>query len=171
MTCLLLRPFLRLQMLGLGTGFSLATYQLSHQRPMKLDSPLISSAASSRRALKTLILQNSRLNPRTVRQISSGSILGTVIAIASLKWSRLILFDRSLRWHCSERLLTTSCSTDWFVSCLCTGNQEPHIISFCMSCPLTACSGRQVTELMSFHMTSYVIMLSIWIWGPLSKKI
>ncbi len=64
-------------MLGLGIGLSLATFQLAHQRPMKLDSaPRISAQGDSRAAQRTPV-RNGILNPRVVRQISSGSILGT----------------------------------------------------------------------------------------------
>lgn len=77
MAFIFLRPVLRPQILGLGIGLSLATLHLGHQRPMKLDSGPILSPGGYNRAPQTPPLQNGRLNPRAIRQISSGSILGT----------------------------------------------------------------------------------------------
>jgi hypothetical protein len=78
MASIFLRPVLWTQILGLGIGLSLGTLHLDHQRPMKLDSGPISSAGGYNLAPKTPYLQNGRLNPKAVRQISSGSILGTL---------------------------------------------------------------------------------------------
>jgi len=77
MASIFLRPVLGPRILGLGIGLSLATLRLSHQRPIMLDSSPISSAAGYNPAPQSPPLQNGRLNPRAVRQISSGSILGT----------------------------------------------------------------------------------------------
>jgi hypothetical protein len=77
MASIFLRPVLRPQIFGLGIGLSLATLHLGLQRPMKLDSGPVSSAEGHNRASQTPPLQNGRLNPRAVQQISRGSILGT----------------------------------------------------------------------------------------------
>ena len=77
MASIFLRPILRPQILGLCIGLSLATLQIGHQRPMKLDSAPSSSTGGYNQAPQTPPLRNGRLNQRAVRQISSGSILGT----------------------------------------------------------------------------------------------
>jgi len=87
MASIFLRPVLRPQMLGLGIGLSLATFQLGHQRPMKLDSVPNSSAEGYNRSSQTP-LRNYKLNPRAVRQISSGSILGLCAGLAVSTFSR-----------------------------------------------------------------------------------
>ena len=74
-----LRPALRPRILGLGIGLSLATLRLGHERPMKLDPGPISWAGVYSRAPQTPPLRNGNSRPKAkaVRQISTGSILGT----------------------------------------------------------------------------------------------
>jgi hypothetical protein len=73
-----LRPLYRPQSLGLGFGLSLATFHLSQQNPMRLDSGFpIGATNSYHREVETPVLKNGRLNPRAIRHISSGSITGS----------------------------------------------------------------------------------------------
>jgi hypothetical protein len=75
----LLRPLFRPQVLGLGLGVGLlATHQMRFKAPIRLDSsPGILSGGSYRANAKTPIVRgDGGLNPRAVRQISSGSIIG-----------------------------------------------------------------------------------------------
>ncbi|TVY56395.1 hypothetical protein LCER1_G001268 [Lachnellula cervina] len=78
MASLLLRPLMRPQTLGLGLGLglSVASYHALHQRPIRLDSSPFSSDSYKRNAQTPVLSQGGRLNPRAVRQISSGSIIG-----------------------------------------------------------------------------------------------
>ncbi len=76
-----LRPvLLRPQTLGVGLGVGLfATQQFRYKQSIRLDGPSSSilSAESYRANAKTPVVRNSGgLNPRAVRQISSGSIIG-----------------------------------------------------------------------------------------------
>jgi hypothetical protein len=76
-----LRPFFRPQTstlgLGLGLGLSLAGYHtVTHRRPILLDGPLLSNDPYRRNA-QTPVLHKGQWNPAAVRQMSSGSILGT----------------------------------------------------------------------------------------------
>lgn len=78
MASLLLRPFMRPQILGLGLGLSLASsYHALHQQPARLDSSPFSSDSYKKNAQTPVVRQGGSLNPRAVRQISSGSIIGT----------------------------------------------------------------------------------------------
>lgn len=81
MASLLLRPLLRPQTLGLGLGLSYFTHQTLYQRPYRLDavsasSPILSQDSYVRNA-KVPVVREGRLNESAVRQISSGSIIGT----------------------------------------------------------------------------------------------
>ena len=69
----------------------MATYHVMHQRPIRLDSSPVGSggvfsAGSYSRNARTPVLNNGRLNPRAVKQISSGSIIG----MYSLKWGQIL---------------------------------------------------------------------------------
>jgi len=87
MASLLFRPFLRLHTLGFGAGLCLASLRISHQRPSLLDSTAIESSRENSRFLS---FQKTRLNPKVVRQISSGSIIGLCAGLA------VSIFSRSL---------------------------------------------------------------------------
>lgn len=80
MASMLLRPLLRPQTLGLGLGLSLATLQVTRQRPLKLDSASVLSPGSYKRDAQTPVVRNGALNPAAVKQISSGSIIGMLRA-------------------------------------------------------------------------------------------
>ncbi|PQE11941.1 fun14 family protein [Rutstroemia sp. NJR-2017a BVV2] len=75
MSRLLLRP----QALGLGIGASISTYHLLHQRPMRCDSGNAAVPVTTR---------DGGLNPKAVRQISSGSIIGLCAGLAVSTFSR-----------------------------------------------------------------------------------
>lgn len=76
MASIFLRPLLRPQSLGMGLGLSIAGYHALHQRPVRLDAPVLQGDSYGRNA-QTPVRRNGPLNPRAVRQISSGSITGT----------------------------------------------------------------------------------------------
>ncbi|KAF8866007.1 hypothetical protein BDZ45DRAFT_640986 [Acephala macrosclerotiorum] len=87
MASILLHPLLRPQFLGLGLGLSMATYHTVYRQPaFRLDSSPSSSGPGSilstdsyrRNAEVPVIKSGGRLNERAVRQISSGSIIGTL---------------------------------------------------------------------------------------------
>ncbi|KAE9374890.1 hypothetical protein N431DRAFT_336514 [Stipitochalara longipes BDJ] len=93
MASLLLRPLFRPQALGLGLGLSIATYHALHQRPLRLDSGLVSgsgvfSADSYGRNARTPVVKGGNLNPAAVRQISSGSIIGLCAGLVVSTFSR-----------------------------------------------------------------------------------
>jgi len=85
---MLLRPLVRPQVLGIGLGLSLATFKLSMQRPMRLDSAPILSNDSYKRNAQTPVVRNGQLNPGAVRQISTGSIIGLCAGLAVSVFSR-----------------------------------------------------------------------------------
>ena len=95
MASFLLRPLFRPQALGLGLGLSMVTYHALHQRPMRLDSSPVSgssgvfSADTYGRNAKTPVVQGGHLNPRAVRQISSGSVVGMYSNYVSKEEGRL----------------------------------------------------------------------------------
>ncbi|TVY44337.1 hypothetical protein LOCC1_G002268 [Lachnellula occidentalis] len=76
MASLLLRPLMRPQTLGLGLGLSVASYHALHQRPIRLDSSPFSAQSYKENAQTPVLSHGRSLNPRAVRQISSGSIIG-----------------------------------------------------------------------------------------------
>ncbi|PQE16554.1 fun14 family protein [Rutstroemia sp. NJR-2017a WRK4] len=85
MSRLLLRP----QALGLGIGASISTYHLLHQRPMRCDSGSVLSGTSyQRNAAVPVTTRDGGLNPKAVRQISSGSIIGLCTGLAVSTFSR-----------------------------------------------------------------------------------
>ncbi|KAH8771204.1 hypothetical protein F5882DRAFT_179889 [Hyaloscypha sp. PMI_1271] len=94
MASFLLRPLLRTQALGLGLGLSMVTYHALHQRPMRLDSSPVSgssgvfSADTYGRNAMTPVVQGGHLNPRAVRQISRGSIVGLCAGLLVSTFSR-----------------------------------------------------------------------------------
>ena len=64
---------------GLGLGLSIAgCHHALHQRPMRLDGPVAvsSSDSYSRSAPSSMGRRRAQFNPATVREISSGSIIG-----------------------------------------------------------------------------------------------
>ena len=78
-----LRPLFRPQVLGLGLGAGIfATHQLRFKTPIRLDSsPTILSSDSYRSNAKTpVISSDGGMNPRAIRQISSGSIIGMTLS-------------------------------------------------------------------------------------------
>jgi len=91
MASLLLRPLMRPQTLGLGLGLSLASYHAFHQRPIRLDSSPFSSDSYKRDAQTPVLSRAGSLNPRAVRQISSGSIIGTNRMLLMLYKERQLL--------------------------------------------------------------------------------
>lgn len=77
MASLLLRPMLRPHALGMALGLSFATFTtVTRQRPLSLDSKSMLSTYSSKAAAQPPLLREAPLSPRTVRQISGGSIIG-----------------------------------------------------------------------------------------------
>ena len=72
----LLRPLLRPQTLGLSLGLSFSAFQFGQGTAMRLDSSPAGFKSRYKRQPQTPILQNGKLNPGAVRQVSSGSILG-----------------------------------------------------------------------------------------------
>jgi len=84
MASLLLRPIFRPQTLGLGLGLGLSIATLQHRQAIRLDgpsTPTFSSSSYSKNARTPVLDRRSPggLNPRAVRQVSSGSIIGTSI--------------------------------------------------------------------------------------------
>lgn len=73
---------MRMYLAGLGLGLSIAgCHAALHQRPVRLDGPAISSSSSGSIFQTTgrapsLDRPRHRLNPATVREVSSGSIIG-----------------------------------------------------------------------------------------------
>jgi len=88
MASLLLRPILRPQTLGLGLGLSLYSFHLSQHRPLRLDSGPIPTSDSYRRNAQVPVLQQGRLNPDAVKQMSKGSIIGLCAGLAVSTFSR-----------------------------------------------------------------------------------
>jgi len=89
MASLLLRPLLRPQTLGLGLGLGLSLVTLQHRQAIRLDTaasnPPIFSSSSYSRTAKTPVLDRRSpggLNPKAVRQVSSGSIIGLCAGLA-----------------------------------------------------------------------------------------
>lgn len=76
MASIFLRPILRPQVLGLGLGLSIATVQMVQQRPMLLDTKPMLSGDSYATQAQTPVVRDGQLNPKAVRQISSGSVVG-----------------------------------------------------------------------------------------------
>lgn len=73
-----LRPLFRPHALGLGLSLSIATVRLAQQKPIRLDAgtiPILSSEPYRKNA-EVPVIEKGHLNPRAVRQISSGSIIG-----------------------------------------------------------------------------------------------
>lgn len=90
MASILLKPVLRPLPLSYCVGISFAILHFGRQRPLQLDAGPISSTDGHKRIPQTPILQNGRLNPKAVRQISSGSILGTPVSIrVSWLWANI----------------------------------------------------------------------------------
>ncbi|KAL3425765.1 FUN14 family protein [Phlyctema vagabunda] len=90
MASLLLRPLFR-PALGLGLGLSITTFQLTRQQPMWMDaggSASLLSTDSYRRNAQTPVVTKGRLNPKAVRQISSGSIIGLCAGLAVSTFSK-----------------------------------------------------------------------------------
>ncbi|TVY38171.1 hypothetical protein LSUB1_G002242 [Lachnellula subtilissima] len=83
MASLLLRPLMRPQTLGLGLGLSVASYHAFHQRPIRLDSSPFPSDSYKRDTQTPVLSRAGSLNPRAVRQISSGSIIGLLVSTFS----------------------------------------------------------------------------------------
>ena len=74
----LFRPLLRPQTLGLGLGATLMTFHTMRQPPMRLDT-LTSADSSYRRTAQTpMIPKGGGLNATAVRQVTSGSIIGSL---------------------------------------------------------------------------------------------
>ncbi|TVY83607.1 hypothetical protein LSUE1_G002643 [Lachnellula suecica] len=84
----LFRPLLRPQTFGLGLGLSLASYHTLHQRPLRLDSGVLSTDSYRKNAQTPVVSQRGRLNPGAVRQISSGSIIGLCTGLLVTTFSR-----------------------------------------------------------------------------------
>jgi len=88
---MLFRPLLRPRAFGMGLGLSIATIHLTkHQTPLRLDStgsPNFSNN-SYRKHAEVPGIQRPQLNPRVVRQISSGSIVGLCTGLAVSTFSR-----------------------------------------------------------------------------------
>lgn len=74
MASMFLRPMLRPQALGLGLGLSIASVSAARQRPMKMDSRMLSTDEKPK--AKVPIVRNGELNPKAIKQISSGSLVG-----------------------------------------------------------------------------------------------
>ncbi|RDW70212.1 hypothetical protein BP5796_08609 [Coleophoma crateriformis] len=91
MASLLMRPLFR-PALGLGLGLSISAFHLAHQRPLRMDSGAVSSPAFStesyRRNAKSPVFSNGTLNPKAVRQISSGSIIGLCAGLVVSTFSK-----------------------------------------------------------------------------------
>jgi len=88
MASMFLRPILRPQTLGLGLGLSIATLQLAQQRPMRLDTKPILSSGSYKMNAQNPVVREGHLNPKAVKQVSSGSIIGLVAGLAVSTFSR-----------------------------------------------------------------------------------
>lgn len=88
MASLFLRPVLSPNFLGLGMGISLATFTAIKQRPVRLDSKSFLSTESYKNRAETPVIQNGRLSPGAVKQISSGSIIGLCAGLALSTFSR-----------------------------------------------------------------------------------
>ncbi|KAF7874966.1 hypothetical protein EAF04_002139 [Stromatinia cepivora] len=108
----LLRPHLTASALGLTT-YSTYTLLQSHRFPSRLDSlssPLSTSSTSKYGDVKTSIVRNGGgLNPKAVRQISSGSIIGLGAGLAVSTFSRSLaliigLMIVGLQWASSHGL-------------------------------------------------------------------
>lgn len=103
MASVFLRPVLRPHTFGLGMGLSsFATFAMLKQQPLRMDSRMLSSGPQRPEA-KTPILKNGQLNPRAVRQITSGSITGLVAGLAVSTFSKPLtlligLFIIAIQW-------------------------------------------------------------------------
>ena len=76
-----LRPLLRPTPVGLGLGLGLSIASLSAarhtiQRPLKMDSRMLSTDEKQAPKAKVPIVRNGELNPKAIKQISSGSLVG-----------------------------------------------------------------------------------------------
>lgn len=76
MASMLFRPLLRSQTLGLGLGLSLGAFHFGQREATRLDTGPAVLSGRSKRQSQMPILQNGKLHPGAVRQVSSGSILG-----------------------------------------------------------------------------------------------
>lgn len=72
----ILLEMMRMCLAGLGLGLSVASYHALYQRPVRLDGPIALSADPHGRMTPAPGRWRSQLNPGTVREISSGSIIG-----------------------------------------------------------------------------------------------
>lgn len=88
MASIFLRPLFRPQTIGLGLGLSLVTFHGLRQRPIRLDSGPGLSGDPYRGNSQTPFVRNSQLNPGTVRQISSGSIIGLCAGVLVSTFSK-----------------------------------------------------------------------------------
>jgi hypothetical protein len=76
---------MRTYLAGLGLGLSIASYHALHQRPMRLDGLVALSADIHPRSIPSLGLRKAQLSPSTVREISSGSIIGASLSVQALR--------------------------------------------------------------------------------------
>jgi len=76
------------QTLGLGMGLTLAASQAGWQRPMLLDSGSTTVRDPSKWYTETKRSRNGNMNPKTVRHISSGSIIGLCAGLVVSTFSR-----------------------------------------------------------------------------------
>jgi len=90
MAFVFLRPLFRHQTIGFGLGLSIASYHIIQQRPIRLDfdsNPALPGNPHGRNA-QTPVVRGGRLNPRAVRQISSGSIIGLCAGVLVSTFSK-----------------------------------------------------------------------------------